>query len=327
MSANLEKVGEKTSLYLYKQPAWHGTGTVVQEAKESKEVIVIAGMDYGVSKIPIAGDSDTGWIEYEKHKMVIRDDTNTALGVVGKDYTLIQNQQAFDFFDDLVGEGAVTYESAGVLGKGERIWVSAKLPNHFKINGDEIDNFLFFTNGHDGTIACNIGFTPVRIVCQNTLQMALKGAKQKITIRHTKNAKERLDEAHRILGITNSLVTEAEEIFNAMSKIKITDKEATQFIARSFAINKELTEQAEVQLALQERRANNKIDAIFEYYQSDPTQQTKAVKGTLFGVYNSVIGHLNHQEFDNPEKRLDSIMFGYGKAVSQRSFKLAMDMI
>ncbi|HEY9340845.1 MAG TPA: DUF932 domain-containing protein [Hanamia sp.] len=139
-----------------------------------------------------------------------RTDTETVLGVVGKDYEVVQNIDAFSFFDAIVGGDGIFYETAGALGKGERIFITAKLPDYIKVGNDDlIEQYLFLTTSHDGSGSITAAFTPVRIVCNNTLNAALCKKSNAIKIRHTANAKERLEEAHKLMGITNQLSSQS----------------------------------------------------------------------------------------------------------------------
>lgn len=131
----------------------------------------------------------------------IRTDTEQVLGVVGKDYEVLQNVDAFNFFDAVVGDAGIQYETAGALGKGERIFITAKLPGYILAGRDDsIEKYLFLTTSHDGFGSITAAFTPIRIVCANTLKAALRNHTASIKIRHTANARERLRQAHKRRG-------------------------------------------------------------------------------------------------------------------------------
>ena len=154
----------------------------------------------------------------------MRTDTEQVLGVVGKDYEVVQNVDAFSFFDAIVGGDGIQYETAGALGKGERIFITAKLPGYIKVGNDDlIEKYLFLTTSHDGYGSILAAFTPVRIVCANTLNAALRNYSNSIKIRHTANAKQRLEQAHKVMGIANNLTEQMESIFNHWAKVRITD--------------------------------------------------------------------------------------------------------
>src|SRR5690606_20882489 len=130
-------------------------------------------------------------IEVPNFYATIRTDNETVLGVVGKDYEIVQNRDAFSFFDAIVGGDGIQYETAGALGKGERIFITAKLPGYIKVGREDlIEQYLFLTTSHDGYGSITAAFTPIRICCNNTLNAAMKNHTNSIKIRHTANAKD-----------------------------------------------------------------------------------------------------------------------------------------
>ena len=118
------------------------------------------------------------------------------------------------------------YETAGALGSGEKIFITAKLPDYIKVGNDDlIEKYIFLTTSHDGSGSITAAFTPIRIVCQNTLSMALNNCSNVFKIRHTESAQDRLKQAHKIMGISNKLSDELDDIFNTWAKVRITDKQ------------------------------------------------------------------------------------------------------
>ena len=149
-------------------------------------------------------NSETGLIipeiEVPDYYATVRTDTEQVLGVIGNDYEVVQNVNAFSFFDSIISRNGIQYKTAGALGKGERIFITAKLPDYIKVGrNDLIEQYLFLTTSHDGSGSITIAFTPVRIVCHNTLNAALKNSSNSIKIRHTASAAEKLKGAQQIL--------------------------------------------------------------------------------------------------------------------------------
>lgn len=156
----------------------------------------------------------------------MRTDTDTVLGVVGKDYHIVQNRDAFSFFDSIVGGDGILYETAGALGNSERIFITAKLPDYIRVGKDDlIEKYLFLTTSHDGSGSITAAFTPIRIVCANTLNAAMQSKTNTVRIRHTSNAKDRLEQAHKVMGISDQLGANLEEVFNYWSRTSIKDQE------------------------------------------------------------------------------------------------------
>lgn len=185
MPANVE-----TMFYTREKP-WHGLGIRVVSALNSQEALVAAGLDWKVIQKPIK-TSDGCLIP--GFKANIRDRDQQILGVVTDRYKVVQNEDAFAFTDQLLGEG-VTYETAGSLQKGRRTWILAKLPQRYIISGDEIEPYLVFMNSHDGTGAIKAAMTPIRVVCQNTLNLALSTAKRTWSTNHTGDMNGKLMDA------------------------------------------------------------------------------------------------------------------------------------
>ena len=176
------------SFFSVKEKAWHGLGKIVQDYPTSEQAIRHAGLDYEVVKSPLFTKSSgiietangieigNSELEVPNYFANIRTDNNAVLGVVGKDYHIVQNRDAFSFFDSIVGgTNGILYETAGALGNGERIFITAKLPSYIRVgNGDDVtEKYIFLTTSHDGSGSITAAFTPIRIVCQNTLNASL----------------------------------------------------------------------------------------------------------------------------------------------------------
>ena len=189
MAANVE-----TMFYVRKAP-WHGLGTKVTEAPTSKDALRLAGLDWKVMQEPIYTETEE---RIEGYKANIRDSDRKVLGVVTDRYKVIQNEEAFAFTDELLGEG-VRYETAGSLQGGKRVWMLAHLPHEYIISGERISPYLVFSNTHDGSGAIKVALTPIRVVCSNTLNLALSTAKRSWSMIHTGDIKGKMKEARETL--------------------------------------------------------------------------------------------------------------------------------
>ena len=189
---------EVETMFSVRQVPWHGLGKVLDYAPDSEQALIQAGLLWGVEKRELyLGNSQRVPDTFANVRMT----DNSILGVVGKDYKIIQNREAFMWTDALMGEGAV-YETAGSLREGRRVWLCAKLPQPIDLVGDQVDMYLLFTNSHDGSSAIRVAITPIRVVCQNTLTYGLKAARRTWSIRHTSGAKDRLNQAAMALKMT-----------------------------------------------------------------------------------------------------------------------------
>lgn len=330
-----EQTGQH-SFFSVKEKAWHELGQIVEDYPTSAEALKFAGLDYEVIKEDIyttSYNSDGQAMDFTKriktHFANIRRDNGDVLGVVGKDYEIVQNKDAFSFFDSIVGGDGIQYETAGALGKGERIFITAKLPGYIKVGKEDlIEKYLFLTTSHDGFGSITAAFTPIRVVCQNTLNAAMRNHTNSIKIRHTANAKERLEQAHKVMGISYKLSEQLEEVFNNWTKVKITDPELHRLIQLAMIPNKEVLDNINKgKFDDLSTCFNNICDSVFEYAMSSPTQQTETTKGTLFGAYNSVTGYFqNVRTYKGGEAKLKSLLYGgTAQMKTQKAFNLCAD--
>jgi phage/plasmid-like protein (TIGR03299 family) len=304
MGHNINQVNGKDSFFSVKEKAWHGLGQIVDQYPTSAEAIKYAGLDYEVIKSPLftyQRDETVGnngeivagsQMPVPNHFATIRTDNHAVLGVVGKDYEIVQNVNAFEFFDAIVGGGdGILYETAGALGKGERIFITAKLPGYIRVGKqDMIEQYLFLTTSHDGFGSITAAFTPIRIVCNNTLNAALRNHSNSIKIRHTASANDRLKQAHTLMGISGSLGHELEGLLNHWSQVKITDKEVKRLIQIAMSPNKEVLKNlANGKAEELSTTYTNIVDNVYEYALGSPTQQMETTAGTVFGAYNAII--------------------------------------
>lgn len=203
MSAEVE------TMFYTRQKPWHGLGTMVTEAPDSKSALELAGLNWTVIQKPIKTQDG---LLIPGFKANMRNTDNQVLGVVTDRYKVVQNQDAFAFTDKLLGEG-VTYETAGSLREGHRTWLLAKLPQRYIISGDEMTPYLVFMNSHDGTGAIKAAMTPIRVVCMNTLLYADK------------------------------YMSELGKAIDRMNKINLSDRQVYEYIDALFPLLDEPTEQ------------------------------------------------------------------------------------
>lgn len=320
-------------------------GKDVSDCRTSEEVMEKAGLNFIVNKCdlmarmpfgerhnnivnPLAGEfSRDGYIfrELPNAYATYRADNSQPLGLVKEKYKVVQNVDAFKFFDDAIGYGKAVWDKAGILNGGCKIYVSAKLPVETRVGNDKIDNYLVFSNSHDGSSSVNIMFTPIRVICTNMLNSALKSADSFIRIRHTESAKQKLERGAEILRIACKHAENAQEFYESLTKIHMTDYQVMEYIA-----NLQLTEEEKMQLITYDtkngykklinrdfltlerteisQRKANMIANMFEYYLDGIGQ--KEIAGTAWGAYNAVTGFYCNVANLEGEKRLDSLLYG-----------------
>lgn len=233
MPANVE-----TMFYVRETP-WHGLGTRVMDAPTSADALTLARLDWRVIQKAIATEDGT---LIHGFKANIRDIDEKVLGVVTDRYRVVQNTDAFSFTDELLGEG-VTYETAGSLQEGRRTWLLARLPQRYIISGDEITPYLVFMNSHDGTGSIKAAMTPLRVVCQNTLNLALSTAKRYWSTNHTGDIQGKMSDAQNTLLYADKYMGELGKTIDYLTRIKLSDRQVYEYIDALFPLLDEPTEQ------------------------------------------------------------------------------------
>lgn len=220
MAANVE-----TMFYTREKP-WHGLGTMVADAPNSKDALRIAGLNWKVLQEPVYTENEE---LIQGYKANVRDTDRKVLGVVTDRYKVIQNEEAFAFTDTLLGEG-VRYETAGSLQEGRRVWMLARLPREFIIGGERISPYMVFSNTHDGSGAVKTALTPIRVVCNNTLNLALRTAKRSWSMIHTGDISGKIEEAKNTLFLADEYMTALGQEFENLRKIKLSEKQVLDYI-------------------------------------------------------------------------------------------------
>lgn len=226
MAANVE-----TMFYTREKP-WHGLGVRVQEAPESSVALEVAGLDWEVLQEPIY--TDLGEV-IEGYKANVRNTDRKVLGVVSNRYKVVQNKEAFSFTDELLWNG-VRYETAGSLQEGKKVWLLARLPREYIIMGERISPYLVFSNAHDGSGAVKVAITPIRVVCNNTLNLALNTAKRSFSMMHTGDIREKVLEARQTLFMAEEYMDQLGTEFERLRAKTLGENQVKDFIERLLPI-------------------------------------------------------------------------------------------
>lgn len=220
MPANVE------SMFYVRETPWHGLGTKVMEAPDSEGALIAAGLNWNVIQKPIfTGENEP----IRGYKANIRDSDRRVLGVVTDRYKVIQNHEAFAFTDELLGQG-VRYETAGSLQDGKKVWLLAHMPHEYIISGERISPYLLFSNTHDGSGAIKVALTPIRVVCNNTLNLALSTAKRSWSMVHTGDIRSKMQEARDTLFMAERYMDELGKEFEALRLKKLSDQKVMEYI-------------------------------------------------------------------------------------------------
>lgn len=236
MSAELE-----TMMFVGRERPWHGLGTMVEEAPDSREALIAAGLDWNVVQKPVFTQDG---VKVPGYFANVRQQDGSILGVVTSRYKVVQNRDAFAFTDALLGDG-VRYETAGSLMGGRKTWILAKLPTRYIIQGEQILPYLVFSNTHDGSGAIKIAMTPIRVVCNNTLNLALDTADRSWSIHHTGDIAATLEDARETLFMAEDYMNELGKGFEDLSRKRLTDAAVDEFIKELLPIADDASETTE----------------------------------------------------------------------------------
>jgi phage/plasmid-like protein (TIGR03299 family) len=278
MAANVETMFYVSNEENGRFVPWHGLGTPVNEALTSADAIKMAGLDWDVVQKPICVDGK----EVENYLANVRDNDNKVLGIVTERYCIVQNRDAFDFTDNLIGD-EVKYETAGSLRGGKCIWLLAKMPTE-KVLDDEVTPYLCFSNTHDGTGAIKVCLTPIRVVCNNTLNMALSSAKRSWSTKHVGDISKKMDEARKTLVLAHEYMTEFHKEADILANSTITDVQIDEFLLKLLPTNEDTSKR---QLANVEA---TKEGIMACYYAPDIMKY----RNTKYGVINAIADYVDH---------------------------------
>jgi phage/plasmid-like protein (TIGR03299 family) len=309
-------------MMFYGDTPWHGLGQELDRPATSAEVIRAAGLDWKVVKQPLFVHNDHDYRIVEDKYMMMRADQKgdgPLFGIVTGSYTPLQNLDAFNFFDDIVGQGAAIYHTAGALGQGERVWIMAKLPDSIRVIGDDIcDKYLLLSNSHDGKSSVQMKFTPIRVVCQNTLSFALSDGPT-IRVSHKKNMHARMRQARDLLGIIHGCYDEIAQVYQSMLQVKMDKERLAQYYKIVFPDPRDPTDEYMLNRIIKNRE-------IAEHYcRSGKGNQEKGVIDTLWAAYNGVTEMVDYHRWKmNSDQRLTNIWFGDGYLIKARAYSAAV---
>lgn len=214
------------TMFSVRETPWHGLGTIIKNSVTSEAALTLAGLDWNVIQSDIYCQGTLEKIP--GFKVNIRDTDKKILGIVSDKYKPVQNKEAFAFTDALL-ENGVKYETAGSLSNGKRVWMLAKMEGRM-VADEKMDPYLVFTNSHDGTGAIRVAVTPVRVVCQNTLNLALRTARRQWSCNHIGDIEEKMDEARATLLKADNYMNRLEEKFGNLKLKKISDDKVREYI-------------------------------------------------------------------------------------------------
>ena len=310
------------------EPAWHGLGKVLENAPENAEqAMEESGLGWSVGKYPLylEGVGQNGEQVFNNFPLsyaIVRESDKSILGSVGPQYTPVQNKEMFSWFDPFVESGECEYNTAGSLFDGAKVWVLAKIsrPNMEIVPGDEITKFLLLSNSHDGKNAVRVGFTPIRVVCANTLAMAHSDTNSKlIRVRHSSKVMTNLNNIRETIDAVNQQFEATADQFRLLANSHINQKDLTKYVRVLMDVDVDIAE-SEIST-----RKKNLINQVMELIQKESDSADK-IKDTWWAVYNGWNTYTQHVYGRTAENRVDNLWFGGGVADNQKALNYALEL-
>jgi phage/plasmid-like protein (TIGR03299 family) len=308
----------ETMAFFQKAP-WHGLGTALHEDDlyDWRKTCEKAGLAWGVELVPLVTDDTHAKVA---HKAVRRSTDGRVLGVVGPRYFPLQNRDAFGWFQPFLDAKEAALHTAGSLRNGSRIWVLAKLNRDplMVAAGDEVEKFILLSHGHDGSLAVRVGFTPVRVVCQNTLCMAHGSEASKlIRVKHTRDVHENLANVREVMDVANAEFEASAEQFRRLARKGIDQADLRRYVKRVFGVEGDKEGST---------RLKNIMEEVVGLAEAGRGNELPSVRGTLWTAYNGVSEWLGYRRGNAQANRLDSLWFGDGANLNRRALETALGM-
>lgn len=324
-------------MFYYGETPWHKKGEKLNDPANADEAVEHGGLDWEVELFPIV-TSEQPASPITKRKAVVRrdrkpGDPSRVLGVVHPGFKPLQNRDGAKIFDSLIGHGKRIYHTGGYLGDGEVVWLLAKLPAEIKIaENDVVEPYMLFTNSHDGSIAVDFRLTTVRVVCQNTLSIALRGKEQSLVFKHAHQGNYRLleTEADAFFKFSLQRVAELGIEFQAMNNTPLSTPSFEEFVEMLVPLPTPPTGARASEIALKRydtrveklRATQAGIQSVFkEGFQND--LKISPAPETVWGALNAVTAFVDHAQEIKGDRYAHAI-FGRGATLKYSAYKLAL---
>jgi phage/plasmid-like protein (TIGR03299 family) len=308
----------ETMAYFHKTP-WHGLGTALDEGDlyDWPKTCEKAGLAWDVELVPLVTADAQAQVT---HRAVRRKSDGRTLGVVGPRFFPLQNKDAFAWFQPFLDAKQAALHTAGSLRHGSRIWVLAKLNRTPLVvaPGDKVEKFILLSHGHDGSLAVRVGFTPVRVVCANTLAMAHgSDASKLIRLKHTKDVLANLANIREVMDLANAEFEATAEQYRLLARKSINQADLRRYVKKVFQVEEGQEGST---------RLKNIMEEIIKLAEAGRGNQLPSVRGTLWTAYNGVSEWLGYQRGKSQGSRLDSLWFGDSAAFNRRALETALEM-
>jgi len=323
MAHELAATNGRTAMMYAGEVPWHGLGTRLDEPATAREAIEAAGLDY-LAELKAIKTTDE--LPVPSRKAVVRSDSGDVLGVVGNTYVPVQNYQAFGFLDAVVADGGLRYHTAGALGKGERVWMLAKLPDDIRVKGsdDITEKYMLLSNSHDGSSSLRVHFTPIRVVCSNTLAIAARnGWGQGVSIIHKGDLAAKVRQAQEVLGLATRFYDNVQEQLDRLARHYPSQRQLEEYFRQVYPDSPDGPS----------TRAKNIREEFLRLFEQGIGHDIPEIKHTTWTALNAVTEYVDHYRStrgktpqDRSSNRLESAWFGSGARIKERAWELALKM-
>lgn len=318
-----EQTGEHSIFYRQRETPWHKLGQAIPDDYKLsiEEGIKAAHLDWEV-KLGDLYSKEGKIIEQGKYTYREKDNQEQVLGVVGPNYTPLQNIKAFEFFQPFLDSELCELDTAGSLRGGENVWVLARIKNGISeiVKDDAIERYLLLSNNHSGLSACRVSLTPIRVVCWNTLSMAhnSKSGSKFIRLKHTSKIEKNLEDVREIINLANNEFEATLEQYRLLTRKGISPADLRKYIKIILK-----TEEDDNQISTRMKNKIEEFEFLFEMGKGNNLPETK---GTWWAAYNAVTEHFSHFSGRNKETRLNNLWFGPNQKLNQFALETAIGL-
>lgn len=314
MAHEIEMINGKAQMAYAGETPWHGLGTRVPDDLTPEQMLDAAGLNWEVEKIEAFAKVGGKNASVDRSALVRKTD-NKILGVVSNDWNPVQNSEAFEFFNDFIAEGDMEMHTAGSLKDGQIVWALAKVKDGFSLfNGDEVESYLHFTNFHRYGFSTDVRFTPIRVVCNNTLTLSLNTKVERfVKISHRREFNG--DNVKLMLGVAADKLAKYKEMAQFLGSKRYNNENIVEYFRRVFPVSggsnakKELSKNASIALGI-----------------LDTQPGAEFARGTWWQAFNSVTYLTDHLAGRTADTRLASAWYGYNKGVKTSALETAIEM-
>jgi phage/plasmid-like protein (TIGR03299 family) len=319
MAHEIEMVGNKASMAYFGETPWHNLGTPLtpDDLYDWQSVCVKSGLDWEAELVPLLTADTQAKVE---HQAVRRKTDGRILGVVGKNYHVLQNREAFQWFQPFLDAKEAALHTAGSLQEGSRVWVLAKMNRDPLIiaPGDEVEKFILLSHGHDGSLAVRVGFTPIRVVCSNTLALAHRAdASKLIRVRHSASVVENLDSIRAVMSLANAEFEATADQYRLLARKSINQADLRRYIKKVLKVEGD-------KISTRTMNMMQQITALCEFGRGN---DLASVSGTYWTAYNGVNEWLSYNRGHNQQNRLNSLWFGDSANMNKHALETALTMV